>query len=90
MVYHTAKKDPLKCPHSGCEGTPAFSRVDALQRHIVCVALEINDIHPTNNVAPRKGIMKGARAVLKSLRLALSNVHTQAVRDSQPFPDSIT
>jgi hypothetical protein len=88
MDYHT-QKDPIICPHPGCERTPAFSRVDTLERHIVCVALEINGIHPTYNVAPRRGFIKGARAVLKSLRLALSNVHTQAVRENEPIPDSM-
>jgi hypothetical protein len=53
------------------------------------VALEINGMHPTYNVAPRKGFIKGTQAPLKSLRLALSYVHTQAVRETQPFPDSM-
>jgi hypothetical protein len=90
MVYHT-QRDPIICPHSGCKRTRAFSRVDALQHHIVCVALEINGIHPTYNVAPRKGVIKtftlplaGAGAVLKRLVLAPGLSYVQTVADPSP------
>jgi hypothetical protein len=82
----------IKCRTAHSTRATTFFKKAALKKHHVCVALEINGIHPTYNVAPRKIFMETfnlplfrAGAVLKNLNLDLSYVHTVA----NPYPGAM-